>query len=73
MFYYQLVAKYAIIYVQEYVLQQVLMCQVLSAPVTTVVIPYNVYSLHYQNIAIHLHSCFSVFNGARGSYKNNFF
>ena len=73
MFYYQLVAKYAIIYVQEYVLQQALMCQELSAPITTIVIPHNVYSLHNQNNAIHLHSCFSVLDGAIGSYKNNSF
>ena len=73
MFYYLLVDKYAIIYVQEYVLQQALMCQELSAAITTIVNTYDVYSLHNRNNAIHLHSCFSVLNGAIGSYKNNSF
>ena len=45
MFYYLLVDKYAIIYVQEYVWQQALMCEQLSAAIPSIVNAIDVYFL----------------------------
>ena len=45
MFYYQLVDKYAIMYVQEYVWQQALMCELLSVAILSIITAYDDYFL----------------------------